>query len=224
MMNSKRVYGSIALWAFIGLFYAFAMVGRTDNFLLDDMYLLEEECIKEFYRLRQANALNLTSAMQACPNASSIRVEDSYEGVYTLLVVRTGSDAGITLLFDKDGQLVEIKGAPFHIRGEFYRRIAALTVLSIVLLPLIVLVLVARPLDIPLVRSGALLSLGTLLAYWSGLTVDPLNPRLTLIVNGIVYGLALGAGVWAIVEVFRKLNAIRQAIFGEREAGTISPQ
>jgi len=68
------------------------------------------------------------------------------------------------------------------------------------------------------------LSLGTLLAYWSGLTVDPLNPRLSLIVNGIVYGLALGAGVWAIVEVFRKLNAIRQAIFGEREAGTISPQ
>jgi len=51
-----------------------------------------------------------------------------------------------------------------------------------------------------------------------------LNPRLTLIVNGIVYGLALGAGVWAIVEVFRKRNAIRQAIFGEREAGTISPQ
>jgi hypothetical protein len=39
MMNSKRVYGSIALWAFIGLFYAFAMVGRADNFLLDDMYL-----------------------------------------------------------------------------------------------------------------------------------------------------------------------------------------
>jgi hypothetical protein len=162
--------------------------------------------------------------MQACPNASSIRVEDSYEGVYTLLVVRTGSDAGITLFFDKDGQLVGIKDAPFHIRGEFYRRIAALTVLSIVLLPLIVLVLVARPLDIPLVRSGALLSLGTLLAYWSGLTVDPLNPRLSLIVNGIVYGLALGAGVWAIVEVFRKRNAIRQAIFGEREAGTISPQ
>lgn len=223
-MNSKRVYGSIALWAFIGLFYAFAMVGRADNFLLDDMYLLEEECIKEFYRLRQANALNLTSAMQACPNASLIRVEDPYEGVYTLLVVRTGSDAGITLFFDKDGQLVGIKGAPFHIRGEFYRGIAALTVLSIVLLPLIVLVLVARPLDIPLVRSGALLSLGTLLAYWSGLMVDPLNPRLTLIVNGIVYGLALGAGVWAIVEVFRKLNAIWQAIFGEREAGTIFPQ
>jgi hypothetical protein len=32
-MSSKRVYGSIALQAFIGLFYALVMVGRVDNFL-----------------------------------------------------------------------------------------------------------------------------------------------------------------------------------------------
>jgi hypothetical protein len=223
-MSSKRVYGSIVLQAFIGLFYALVMVGRVDNFLVDDIPLLEEGCIREFHRLKQANALNLTSAMQACPNASLVRVEDPYEGVHTLLVIRAGSDAGITLLFDKDGQLIGITGAPFHIRGGFYRGISTLTVFSLVLLPLIALVLVARSLDIPLVRSGALLSLGTLLAYWSGLTVDPLNPRLSLIVNGVVYGLALGAGVWAIVEVFRKRDAIRRAIFSEPEAGTISPQ
>jgi len=58
-MSSERAYGSVALWAFIGLFYALMMVGRADNFLVDDMYLLEEGCIREFYRLKQANALNL---------------------------------------------------------------------------------------------------------------------------------------------------------------------
>lgn len=224
MRRHKRTYGSIALWAFIGLFYAFTVIGRADNFLVDDIYLLGGTCIKEFHRLKQANALDLRGAIQAYPNASSICVEDSYEGVYTLLVVRTGSDAGITLFFDKDGQLAEVKGAPFRIRGEFYREIAALTIFSIALLPLIALVFVARPLDIPLIRSGASLSLGTLLSYWSGLTVNPLNPRLSLIVNGIIYGVALGAGVWAVVEVFRKRDAIRRAILGEPEVGTIYPQ
>ncbi len=116
MNNRKRAYGVIALCIVIVLFYCLAILGRISSFLLDDIPLVEDGCIKNLYQLRQANLLNLSRAMQACPDVTWIRVEHPWYETRTLMVVKSGSDAGVTLLFDKDGGLVDIQDSVFHLR------------------------------------------------------------------------------------------------------------
>jgi hypothetical protein len=108
-------YGIIALWIVIVIFYFLALFGRISSFLLNDIPLVEDGCIRNLYQLRQANLLNLSHATQACPNAIWVHLEDSDGRKRTLMIVKPGSDAGVTLLFNKDGQLIGIVGDVFHL-------------------------------------------------------------------------------------------------------------
>jgi hypothetical protein len=208
MNSGKHAYGVIALWIAIVIFYCLAILGRVSSFLLDDIPLTGNECIKNLYRLRQANSLNLSRAAQACPNATWIRVEHPWEETRTLMVVRSGSDAGVTLLFDKDGDLVNIQDGVFHLKKIENEHVINAFIIFLILVPLLVLILVSRPSDSQMVRSGAILSFGTFLAYLSVVVVDSLNPLLSLIANGIIFSVALMAGIWTAVDIYLKRDAI----------------
>jgi hypothetical protein len=201
-------YGIIALWIVIVIFYFLAVFGRISSFLLDDIPLVEDGCIRNLYQLRQANLLNLSHATQACPNAIWVHLEDSDGRKRTLMIVKPGADAGVTLLFNKDGQLIEIVGDVFHLWSTPHEYIKDAIVTSLILVPLIALILTARSSDGHIVRYGAILSLGTLLAYLSRVPLDPLNPLLLLGVNSIIFSMALMAGIWTAVNIYRKRDMI----------------
>jgi len=208
MSNKKRVYGVITLWIAILILYCLAILVRVSSFLLDDIPLMEDRCISNLYRLRQSNSLNLSRAAQACPNATWIWLKDSYNGVRTLMVVKPGSDGGVTLLFDKDGDLVGIQDRDFLLHRVRNEHVIKAFIISLSFVLLLVIILFSRPSDSPIVRYGAILSFGTLLAYLSIVVVDPLNPLLSLIVNGIIFSVALAAGIWTAVAVYLKRDAI----------------
>lgn len=208
MKASGRDRMVIIFWMAMALFYLLAILGRTDSFLLDDLPITQDKCIRSLQQLKHAGLLNQTRASQACPNAVWVRVEHPHDETRALMVVHSGSDGGITLLFDKDGRLIEVQGGRFHPR-MMYTPYALLY--FIISLPMMALLLLSRPTEHYAVRNSSILYSGTLLTYLSGVAANPLDQPM-LLINGVIFIVALIIGVWAVVDVYKTRHHIRDLL------------
>lgn len=211
MKASGRGIMMIIFWKAMALFYLLAILGRAGSFLLDDLPVTQDKCIRSLQQLKHAGLLNQTRASQACPNAVWVRVEHPHDETRALMVVHSGSDGGITLLFDEDGRLIEVQGGRFHLR-RMYTPYALYALLYFIFsLPMMALLLLSRPTEHYAVRNSFILYSGTLLTYLSGVAANPLDQPM-LLINGAVFIVALIIGVWAVVDVYKTRHHIRDLL------------